>query len=376
MRVIVLGVGGVGAMAAWQLAAAGCEVIALEQHQIDHDRGSSHGDSRIVRRVYHDPDYTRMMGGAYALWSELMADAGDNRLFVPCGGIYFGPAYGPDLAEAEAALNAADVPYERFDAAECARRYPAVRLEPDEAALYEPSMGYARASRAVRAAVALAARLGATVREASRAAAIEPGSAGVAVRLDTGERIEADRLVVAAGPWTGPLLHALGVELPITVTRQPYVHLEPARRPELFGEDRFPVWIDCGANAYGFPRLGDLPGVKIGIHDFGEATDPESVARGVRPEDRATAIAYAEHRFPDLSDTSVYEKVCLYSVTPDTHFIIDTMPGCDRVITISACSGHGFKFTPLMGRIAADMCTGRPPDYDLGRFRLARFSKR
>src|SRR6185437_15389667 len=113
------------------------------------------------------------------------------------------------------------------------------------------------------------------------------------------------------------LLRPLGVELPVTVTRQPYVHLAPKRHPERFQQGQFPVWIDCGANAYGFPQLGDVPGVKIGIHDFGAPSDPATVDRAVRAADREAAIAYARRRFPDLGDRAVYEKVCLYTVTPD-----------------------------------------------------------
>ena len=374
MRVIVLGLGGVGAMAAWRLAAAGHEVTALEQFRVDHDRGSSYGDSRIVRRVYPDVLYTRMMADAYDMWAKLMADSGDAGIFNQCGGLFFGPADSADVVAAESALRASGVAYERLDAREAMRRFPAFRLESSEAALYEPSMGYTRASQAVRAAVDLARRLGAAIREECRVVAVESGAEIVSVRLATGERLEADRLIVAAGPWAAPLMSTLGIHLPVIVTRQAYVHLEPSRDAELFLTGRFPVWIDAGANAYGFPQMDGVAGVKIGIHDYGELCTPETVDRVLRDTDREAARSYAARRFPLLGPMISVEKVCLYTVTPDNDFVIDALPGHERVILVSACSGHGFKFTPLLGQIATDIAGAHVPNIDLTRFRLTRFA--
>ena len=373
MDVVIVGVGGVGAMAAWRLAAAGHRVTALEQFGIDHDRGSSYGDSRIVRRVYPDSLYTGLMAHAYRLWDRLMTESGDPSLFVRSGGIFFGPAESDDLRIAERALRDSGVPFEILTAPECARRFPAFRLDAAEAALYEPSMGYARASRAVRAAVDLARRAGATVRESAKVIAIEEAGNGVRVRLESAETVSADRAVLSPGPWAAPLLQSLGVSLPLRVTRQPYIHLAPERDEESFQPGIFPVWIDAGANAYGFPRLGDVPGVKIGIHDFGPDSSPETVDRAVTERDRELAREYASRRFPALSGRSVYEKVCLYTVTPDNDFIVDTVPGFRQALMLSACSGHGFKFTPLMGQIAADIIGERETEADLSRFRASRF---
>ena len=373
MRVIVAGLGGVGSMAAWRLAAAGHDVVGLERFRVDHDRGSSYGDSRIVRSVYPMPLYTRLMRHAYEMWARLMADSGDDGLMVPCGGLFLGPRDHADVAAAAAALREIGVTHEPLEAAECMRRFPAFAMHSGEIALFEPGMGYARASRAVCAAIALAAGLGARIREECVLTQLETGGAAVAVRLASGDRLEADRLILAPGPWAAPLLATAGVHLPITVTRQPYVHLEPARDEHAFLPGLFPVWIDAAANVYGFPRLGDVPGVKIATHDFGRPCAPETVDRTLSEGDRETARSYAARRFPALSRKVVYEKVCLYSVTRDNDFIIDALP-CDRRITlISACSGHGFKFTPLLGQIAADLAVEQNPKWDLAPFRLARF---
>ena len=176
MRIVVVGLGGVGAMAAWRLTAEGHAVTALEQFQADHDRGSSYGDSRIVRRVYPQALYTQLMGEAYDLWARLMSESGDTGLFVQCGGIFFGPAGNADVIAAERALSGSGVAYERLDAAEGMRRFPAFKFETDEAVVYEPTMGYARASRAVRAAIGLAKRGGASILEGSRLVGIETGA--------------------------------------------------------------------------------------------------------------------------------------------------------------------------------------------------------
>src|SRR5581483_7978883 len=292
MRVIIIGVGGVGAMAAWRLAKAGQEVIALEQFRLDHDRGSSYGDSRIVRRVYPDPLYTALMADAYALWDELMAEARDDGLIVRAGGLYFGVAAHPFVTTAVAALAASGVEHEVLSPQECARRFPAFALRPEEIGIYEPSMGYARASRCVLAAANLARQHGAQIREETPVAGIEagPNGAGVRVTTQSGDTLTADRLLLTSGPWIGPQLAQLGVHVPLTVTRQPYVHFAPARHAEAFEAGAFPTWIDAGDTIfYGFPRLGDLPGVKIGRHDFGPATTPETVDRTVNAADIAIA---------------------------------------------------------------------------------------
>jgi sarcosine oxidase len=376
MRVLIIGVGGVGAMAAWRLAQAGHEVVALEQFRLDHDKGSSYGDSRIVRRVYPDTLYTALMADAYPLWEELQALTPGEELFVRAGGIFCGPAEHPFVLAAQRALAVSRVEYEILSPARCSLRFPAFVLRPEEVAVYEPSMGFARASRCVRAAAQQAVRCGAQIRTDTPVAKIRPGvgNRGVRVTTQAGETHEAERLLLAAGAWTGPILQALGISVPLVVTRQPYVHLKPERNA--FEVGRFPVWIDAAANSYtyGFPRLGDVPGVKIGIHDRGEITTPETVDRDVREEDREAARRYAASRFPWLSAEVVFEKVCLYTNTPDEDFILDTVPGLPDAVVISACSGHGFKFTPLLGQIAADLFTGTPVPYDLARFRLARFA--
>ncbi|MCW3100494.1 MAG: Sarcosine oxidase [Chthonomonadaceae bacterium] len=378
MRVVIVGVGGVGAMAAWRLAQDGHEVIALERFRIDHDLGSSYGDSRIVRRVYPDPLYTALMADSYALWSELdalrIAYGIETPLVNWCGGIFFGPQSDPQIAAAQSALDASQVPYQRLSAPDCAERFPAFRFDAEEVALFEPSMGFARASHCVRTAVEIARKLGAQIHEETVVAGIEAEGSGVVVTTESGEKFRADRLLIAAGAWTQPLLASLGVSLPLVVTRQVVVHLEPNRQPEDFAIGRLPVWIDAGANVYGFPHIvGGQPGVRVSQHDHGEATAPDRVDRSIAAADLDAVRRYAHRRFEGLSERVAYAKVCLYTNTPDSDFVIDTVPGLPVATFISACSGHGFKFTPLLGKIASALVTDQTPPYDLSRFRLDRF---
>ncbi len=370
---MIAGLGVVGAMAAWRLARMGHEVIGFEQFGLDHDRGSSYGDSRIVRRVYPDPLYTNLMADAYPLWDELQAHASDEELFCRAGGLYCGPAGHPLIGQALEALEASGVEHELLNAAQVEQRYPAFTLALDECAIYEPSMGYARASRCVRVGARLARSQGATLWEHTPIAHIDADTNGVRVTTQAGEIITGDRLLLTAGPWTGPYLARLGVSVPLIVTRQAYIHLEPRRHAEWFTSGRFPVWIDAATNYYGFPRLGDVDGVKIALHEHGEATTPQDVDRTVHDEEIEATRAYARGRFPDLSDAVTYAKLCLYTNTPDEDFILDAVPGLPHTFVAGGLSGHGFKFAPLLGQILADLAAGNPMAYDLTRFRMDRF---
>jgi monomeric sarcosine oxidase len=375
MRVLIVGAGIVGAMTAWHLARAGHEVLVFEQFDLDHDWGSSYGDSRVVRRVYSDPFYTRLMADAYPLWEEFQSYWGDE-LFTQVGGIFFGPPEHREMREAESALRLSKVDYERLEAAECARRFPAFKIRSDEIALFEPSMGYARASQCVRAATSLAQSHGARFHFQTPIASMQRSGESIQLTTATGEVFNGDRLLICAGSWTAPLLARLNISLPLQVVRKTYLHLQPARNEANFEAGRFPVWIDAASFAYGFPRLGHTPGIKLAFHIGGEVTTPEEAKRELTEDDRRPLLEYAAARFPDLSSRIVYEKVCLYTNTPDEDFIIDQIPGLPGAFIVGGTSGHGFKFGPLFGTIAQEILMDNVVPYDLSRFSLSRFSLR
>jgi sarcosine oxidase len=372
MKVAVIGVGGTGSAAARFLARAGHEVVAFEQFEVGHARGSSHGQSRIIRYTYADEVYTRMMGEAYPLWRALEEDAGEN-LLARTGGVFFGGSAGPVLAAARAALDGQAVPYELLDAAETQRRSPALRLGDGETALYQPDMGYLRATACVRANVRLARALGADVREWTTVREVAQRGDKAIVTTQTGEEHVWDRVLVTAGPWMGRLFAAL--RLPLRVTRQQIVYLKPARGAARdFQPDRLPVWIDADANVYGFPSDGHVEGVKLASHHLGETVDPEGARRPPDTSNAAQMADYAAARFDGLTRQVTHAETCLYTNTPDEDFIVDTVPDMPSVWLVSGCSGHGFKFTVLLGQIAAEAGTrGVTPPY-LSRFALARFA--
>jgi len=372
MKVVVVGMGGTGSAAARFLMRAGHEVVAFEQFEVGHARGSSHGESRIIRYTYADEVYTHMMGEAYPLWRQLQEEAGEE-LLARTGGVFFGDKESPVMASARAALDGNRVPYELLEPAEARRRFPALRLAETEAALYQPDMGYLRATACVHANVRLARALGADVREWTPVREVTQRGDKAVVTTQTGEEHACDRILVTAGPWMGRLLAAL--RLPLRVTRQQVVYLKPARGAARdFEADHLPVWIDADANVYGFPSDGHVEGVKLASHHLGEDADPEGARRP--PDDfYASQMAdYAAARFDGLTRQVTHAETCLYTNTPDEDFIVDTVPDMPSVWLVSGCSGHGFKFTVLLGKLAAEAATrGVTPPY-LSRFALARFA--
>lgn len=372
MKVAVIGMGGTGSAAARFLARAGHGVVGFEQFTVGHTRGSSHGESRIIRYTYADEIYTRMMGEAYPLWQQLQAEAGEE-LLVRTGGVFFGKHDGPLMDSARAALDQNRVAYEWLDADESRRRFPALRLAETEAALFQPDMGYLRATDCVRANVRLARTYGADIREETPVRHVAQEGNQVRVTTEAGETIAFDRAVVTTGPWMGKFFQSLN--LPLAVTRQQVVYLKPQPGAERnFEADRLPVWIDAYANAYGFPVDGRIAGVKLASHNLGEDADPGGMRR---PPDEAyqTQLAdYALSRFEGLTHQVTHAQTCLYTNTPNEDFLLDAVPQMPHVWLVSGCSGHGFKFTILLGKIAAEAATlGVTPRY-LSRFALNRLT--
>jgi monomeric sarcosine oxidase len=379
MKIAVIGLGATGCSAARFLARDGHEVTGYEQFRIGHERASSHGESRIFRYTYPDPFYTRLMREAYPLWRELEDEAGEP-LLERCGGLFIGPRGHAELEQIERSLGEGRHNYEVLDAAETRARFPAFRLGREEVAIFQAESGFLRATSCVLATARLAREHGARLLENTPVSEVrcERGRAWIRARGNaaadaTGrEEREFDAAIVTAGPRMSRLLPGSG--LPLRVTRQEIVYLRIARNAAHFEPDRFPVWIDADTYDYGFPSDGRIPGVKLGLHQRGESTDPDIVRLGVDVGFVRDRIACAASRLPDLSAEVTHAQVCLYTNTPDEDFIIDRAAGMPNVWIVSGCSGHGFKFTVLLGRIASDLATGGAYPFDLSRFSLARFS--
>jgi sarcosine oxidase len=368
MRVAVIGVGGTGSAALRFLAQAGHQAVGFEQFQVGHDRGSSHGETRIIRYTYPDVLYTRMMADAYPLWEALQEGAGEE-LFVRCGGLMFGPEDNQRLADTEASLIEARLPYEKLSPNAVKDRFPAIRLHPREIGLYQKDTGFLRAGRCVRANARLAVEAGADLREKCAVQSVQPD--GDTVRIQVDDAAETfDRVIVTAGAWMNRLLPTT---LPLRVTRQQVVYLKIADNPDALAPGRFPVWMDAESRHYGFPADGVIPGLKMAAHAPGAVVDPDRVRRETDDDYRETMAAYGASRFEGLEPEVVSSHTCLYTNTPDEDFVLDRVEGAP-VWIVSGCSGHGFKFTVLLGKIAADLATGGAYPRDLSRFSMSRFA--
>lgn len=371
-NIAIIGAGGTGSAAARFLAREGHAVTVYEQFTLDHDKGSSYGGSRITRRTYPDALYTRMMSSAYDLWAELEEEAGEE-LFVRCGGLTFGREDSPVMAQTEQALRVNGVEYERLTTEEIARRFPPFCLERGLYGIVQADSGFLRASQCVRAQMRLALAAGATLREKASVLSLRRLTDGrIGIQTEDGEA-SFDRALITAGPWMAELLPSL--RLPLTVTRQYYAHLQAAEPFDAFAVGQFPVWIDADANFYGFPHQPGLPGVKIAWHEHGQIVPPGQAVREPSADDLRPLLTYAARRLPALHGPPVYEKVCLYTNTPDEDFIIDAVPALPGAFFCSGCSGHGFKFTILLGQILAGLAEAQPIPHDLTRFQAARFTR-
>ena len=369
---IVIGLGGMGSASAFHLTRRGKRVLGLEQHDLLHEQGSSHGLTRIIRLAYHEhPSYVPLLRRAYDLWHELEEVAGEP-LLVTTGCLEGGPEDGPVFQGALEAAQVHGLEHEVLDVSEIGRRHPAWSgLDGDVRFVWQPDGGFLLAERSILGHVNGALAAGADLRFREPVIGWEPAGEGVAVTTSRG-RYEADRLVICGGPWIGSLVPQLAsLAVP---ERQVLGWFQPTR-PELFTPDRFPVFLLEGplGSFYGFP-VHDAPGVKLGwYHHFGEPIDPSDPDRTARRDDEAALRAFLDRHLPDATGPTVMLKACIFTNTPDEHFVIDRLPDAPQVTVVSACSGHGFKFCSVIGEIAADLALEGSTPHDIGLFRLDRF---
>ncbi|WP_426509998.1 N-methyl-L-tryptophan oxidase [Dactylosporangium sp. McL0621] len=354
--VIVAGLGGMGSSAAYHLAARGQRVLGLERFGPAHDQGSSHGGSRITRQAYfEDPAYVPLILRSYELWERLERDSGRDLLTLT-GGLFMGP---PDSLTVEGSRRTAEqwgLPHEMLDAAAIRRRYPQFTPRDGEVALFERNAGVLRPEAAVEAGLALATARGADLRFHEPVETWTEDGGGVTVRTARGT-YRADALVLCPGAWAPVLLPELGV--PLVVERQVQFWFAPDGDVARFGPDRHPIFIwedPQKQQLYGFPALdGPGGGLKFAFFRRGEATTPETIDRAIRDEEVAFVARHLAERVPAAAGRFLRGKTCMYTNTPDEHFVIARHPDRQRVTVACGFSGHGFKFTPVVGEILADL---------------------
>jgi sarcosine oxidase len=374
--VIVVGVGAMGSATVAELAARGQRVLGLERSDVPNTLGSSGGINRIIRLVYNeDPRYVPLVRRAYERWRALEERSGE-RILVITGGIDAGSPDSDVITGALEASRTHGLAHEVLDAAAIRARYPGFAFPDHHVAVFQPDAGFVMSERAIATYAMSAIADGAVIHGNEPVVDWEPVGEGVIVRTEHAE-YRAARLVLSAGAWMSWLAAPLRtVAVP---ERQVLTWTQPLR-PALFQVGAFPVFIyeeDDGALWYGFPEYG-IPGVKLGrYHHRAQRIDPDADEwRALEAEDERVLRDGLARFLPDANGPLLSWKTCVFTNTPDEHFILDRYPGYPQVILASPCSGHGFKFASAIGEVLADMAMDRQPAFDLAMFRLDRFRDR
>jgi sarcosine oxidase len=369
--VIVLGLGGMGTAATYHLARRGLRVLGLEQFDVPNAMGSSHGVTRIIRLAYaENPAYVPILLRAYELWRELEAVEGERLLHIT-GCLDIGKEGSPIFEGSRLSCELHHLRHEVLDSREISQRYPGYRLPPSARAVFQPDGGFLMAERSVIAHVNAALKCGADLRAREPIVEWKPESNGVRVRTTRGA-YEAAKLVVTAGAWTLKVVPALtAFAIP---ERQVLAWFQP-RRPDLFHPSCFPVFnleVDEG-RYYGLP-IYSVPGFKVGrYHHLGQLVDPDTMDREPHLEDEQVLRSFTEKYFPDAAGPTMAMTTCLFTNSPDEHFLIDFHPYYRHVAIAAGFSGHGFKFCSVIGEILADLVANGETPHAIDQFRLNRF---
>ena len=368
--VVVCGLGVTGSAALRELSRRGLRVLGIDRFEPGHDRGSSHGATRIIRLDYFEhPSYVPLLRRAYELWHELEQSSGQKLIHIT-GIVEIGAPDGMLITGVLASIRQHSLRHELLCAEDLMRRFPAFQLPPHYQAVVQPDGGFLAAEPSIHAMLTLAKEAGAEIRSGEIIRTIEPSSSGVRIVTDRAG-IDAGSAVIAVGPWIKSILPEL--KAPLRVTRQAMAWFSP-HQPTSF--QRFPVFLmesQYGIH-YGFPPDGDGL-IKVAKHHHGDETvDPDACDRTISIADESLIRSALAAHLPDANGHRVKATTCLYTVTPDGDFIVDSLPGYPHIVVASPCSGHGFKFAPVIGEILADLVTRCEPKHEIGRFSLKRFA--
>ncbi|MQG45640.1 MAG: N-methyl-L-tryptophan oxidase [SAR202 cluster bacterium] len=370
---IVIGVGGMGSAAVYHLARRGLQVLGLEKHAIPHEMGSSHGYSRMIRYTLQEhPSYVPLVRRSYELWHEMEETAGEE-LMVTTGSIRAGAPDSPFFLNAQEACDLHSIPYEILTASEVNKRFPGYRFPEEISSVYQADGGFLLPERCIVTHVQAAERAGADVHSQETVLDWEVRGDGVQVRTDR-DTYTAGRLVVTAGPWAANLVPELAAYA--VPERQVMGWFQP-KRPELYAAEAFPVFgvFTEEGRYYGFPSHA-VPGFKIGrAHHLLQKVDPDAIDREVHPEDEDILRQAVNRYFPLAAGKLLDGKTCMYTNTPDGHFMIGTLDGQPQVSVAAGFSGHGFKFASVIGEIMADLAQNGATEHDINLFRLDRFKE-
>ena len=374
--VIVVGLGAMGSATVYALTRPGNakrRVLGIDRFSPPHALGSSHGRTRIIREAYFEhPAYVPIVRRAFDLWRDLERAVG-RQLYTKTRGITLGPEGGTLVRGARASAAAFDIPHRVLSAAEVHRQFPGLQPRDDMVGVVEDRAGVLFPEQCITAMLTSAEKAGGQLRRDQQVTGWEASDHGVVVRT-TGGEYRANQLVISGGAWMPRLVPELAPVL--NVVRQPIHWFDPADHAEDYSAANCPVtlWEYAPDRVfYTLPDFGD--GVKAAVHYEGQPVDPDRIDRTTSREEDAQVADLLRRFMPHANGRLRESQVCLYTNTPDLHFIVDVHPVYPtRVAVVSACSGHGFKFAPAIGEIVADLLAGSPPRVDLSMFRMTRFS--
>ena len=366
---IVIGVGSMGSAACFELTRRGFRVLGLDRFPVPHENGSHTGQSRIIRKAYFEhPDYVPLLESAYRAWADFERLSGE-KFYTETGLLYAGPDHSALIKGVQESAVRYGIAVEDLAPADRSR-FSVFDIPADYRVLYEPQAGFLTPESAISAYVRCAGAMGARFLFGEKIIRWQQDGEGVTVETSAGS-YRAARLVLAGGAWTSQLLPDLASRLKVTRQIIAWFH---TRQPERFAPERFPCWLideqETGNVFYGFPQLDPSrfpgpQGLKVAQHDPGPVVDPERSDRHVSESETGILAQFMDRFMPDQRSDISALKSCLYTYSPDEHFIIDAVPGTDgRVVLAAGFSGHGFKFVPVIGEILADLAlsgaTGHP----------------
>ncbi len=374
--VIIAGLGGMGSAAAYHLASRGQRVLGLEQFTPVHDRGSSHGASRIIRQAYHEnPAYVPLVQRAYQLWEKLQRDV-EQPILRLTGGLMIGAPESSIVTGTLASATQHKLPYEILSSGELQQRFPALQPRSTDIAVFELRAGFVRPEIAVQAHLELAAAHGGELHfeEPILRWSASPSGDGVEV-VTSSATYEARSLILAPGAWASKLLPEPHV--PFEVRRHAMCWFQPPAGVEPFAPDHFPIyiWDVDGRNVfYGFPAIdGSAGGVKIAMHSGGEPCTPDALQNAIPASEVDELRSYIRRFLPRLDGELLQAVPCMYTLTPDEHFVISPLPQLPQVTVAAGFSGHGFKFSSVVGEILADLAVSGKTAHPIELFSPHRF---
>lgn len=358
---IVIGVGSMGASACYHLASRGQKVLGIEQFSIWHTNGAHSGQTRIIRKAYFEhPDYIPLLIRAYENWAALEVMTGE-QVYYPCGLLYAAPAGDALIEEVKKSAALYTIPLQKLTTKELRNRYPQFQLPDNYEILFEPEAGFLDVGLAITRYALLAQSSGAEIHTEEKVIEWKRSGDTTEVVTDKGTYY-CKKLVITAGPWSAQLIP--GIKDKLRISRQVLSWMQPAE-PEKFTKDVFPCWMivkqGTEGSYYGFPAMkegefGGPAGMKMALHYPGSTTSPETIDRTVHPEDLEHLVAFTNEYIPGANEKVNDTATCMYSNSPDEHFVIDHLPGTGKQVTVAwGFSGHGFKFVSVVGELVSQL---------------------